>query len=208
MTRPAIDPRPVTLSGRFVRLEPMREAHLERLVEIGVGHGIFRWFPFAVETREEMARHVEMALAGQRAGAAVPFVTILAATGDVVGSTSFLAIDRANRRLEIGATWLGVPWQRTACNTEAKYLQLRHCFEELGCTRVEFKTDALNERSRAALLRIGAVEEGTLRSHMVCPGGRLRDSVYFSVIESEWPSVKRGLESKLAAATGGPAEPR
>jgi N-acetyltransferase len=208
MTKPAIDPRPVTLSGRFVRLEPMRDVHLERLVEIGVGHDIFRWFPFAVETREEMASCVAMALAGVRAGLAVPFVTILQATGDVVGSTSFLNIDRANRRLEIGATWLGVPWQRSACNTEAKYLQLRHCFEELGCARVEFKTDALNARSRAALLRIGAIEEGTLRSHMVCPGGRLRDSVYFSVIDSEWSSVKRGLEARLATATEGRANPR
>jgi N-acetyltransferase len=208
MTKPAIDPRPVTLAGRFVRLEPMRDVHLGRLVEIGVGHDIFRWFPFAVETREEMASYVAMALAGVRAGLAVPFVTILQATGDVVGSTSFLNIDRAHRRLEIGATWLGVPWQRTPCNTEAKYLQLRHCFEELGCVRVEFKTDALNARSRAALLRIGAIEEGTLRSHMVCPGGRLRDSVYFSVIDSEWPSVKRGLEARLAAAIESRANPR
>ena len=208
MPKPAIDPRPVTVPGRFLRLEPMRDVHLERLVEIGVGHDIFRWFPFAVETREEMASCVAMALAGVRAGLAVPFVTILQATGDVVGSTSFLNIDRANRRLEIGATWLGVPWQRSACNTEAKYLQLRHCFEELGCARVEFKTDALNARSRAALLRIGAIEEGTLRSHMVCPGGRLRDSVYFSVINSEWSSVKRGLEARLATATEGRAQPR
>ena len=207
MTKPAIEPRPVTLAGRFVRLEPMREEHLERLVEIGVGRDIFRWFPFAVETPEEMASYVAMAMAGMRAGVAIPFVTVLRATGEVVGSTTFLNIDRANRRLEIGATWLGVPWQRTACNTEAKYLQLRHCFEELGCARVEFKTDALNARSRAALLRIGAIEEGTLRSHMVCPGGRMRDSVYFSVIEPEWAAVRRGLEAKLAAATG-PALPR
>ena len=195
-----MDPRPVTLRGRVVRLEPMGEAHLERLVEIGVGHDIFRWFPFAVETREDMRSYLAMAISGMKAGLAVPFVTVLRATGEVVGSTSFLAIDRANRRLEIGATWIGVAWQRTACNTEAKYLQLRHCFEELGCARVEFKTDALNARSRAALLRIGAVEEGTLRSHMVCPGGRLRDSVYFSVIESEWPALKGRLEAKLAGA--------
>jgi RimJ/RimL family protein N-acetyltransferase len=208
MTKPGIDPLPVTLAGRCVRLEPMRELHLERLVEIGVGHDIFRWFPFAVATREDMASHVAAALAGMRAGVAVPFVTVLRATGEVVGSTSFLAIDRANRRLEIGATWLGVPWQRTACNTEAKYLQLRHCFEELGCVRVEFKTDALNARSRAALLRIGATEEGTFRNHMVCAGGRLRDSVYFSVIDSEWTAVKRGLEAMLAAATDGPSDPR
>jgi len=208
MTTRAIDPRPATLSGRVVRLEPMREAHLERLVEIGVGHDIFRWFPFAVETREDMRSYLAMAISGMKAGLAVPFVTVLQATGEVVGSTSFLAIDRAHRRLEIGATWLGTPWQRTACNTDAKYLQLRHCFEELGCARVEFKTDALNARSRAALLRIGAVEEGTLRSHMVCPGGRLRDSVYFSVIASEWPAVKAGLEARLAGASERSSQPR
>jgi len=198
----------VTLSGRVVRLEPMREAHLDRLVEIGIGHDIFRWFPFAVETREDMRSYVATAIAGMKAGVAVPFVTILQATSEVVGSTSFLAIDRTNRRLEIGATWIGVPWQRTECNTEAKYLQLRHCFEELGCARVEFKTDALNARSRAALLRIGAVEEGTLRSHMVCSGGRLRDSVYFSVIASEWPALKAGLEARLAGTGERPSHPR
>jgi len=208
VTARPIDPRPVTLSGRVVRLEPMRELHLDRLVEIGIGHDIFRWFPFAVETREDMRSYVAMAIAGMKAGVAVPFVTILQATGEVVGSTSFLAIDRANRRLEIGATWIGMPWQRTECNTEAKYLQLRHCFEELGCARVEFKTDALNARSRAALLRIGAVEEGTLRSHMVCPGGRLRDSVYFSVIASEWPALKAGLEARLAGTGERPSHPR
>ena len=197
MTRPAIDPRPVLLSGRTVRLEPMRAEHADALVAVGLGPGLFRWFPFPMESADDLRNFMRGVLAGLAAGTAVPFATILQATGQVVGSTSFLAIDRGNRRLEIGATWIGAAWQRTACNTEAKYLQLRHCFEELGCVRVEFKTDSLNARSRAALLRIGATEEGTFRNHMVCPGGRLRHSVYFSVIDSDWPDVKRRLEAKL-----------
>lgn len=192
-----IDPRPVTLDGRYVRLEPMRPEHADAFIAIGLGHDIFRWFPVAVGNADEMRSFVQSALDAQAQGLVVAFTTIEKATGQVVGSTRFLSIDRANHRLEIGATWLGVPWQRSACNTEAKYLQLRHCFEDLGCVRVELKTDALNERSRAALKRIGAVEEGTFRNHMICPGGRLRDSVYFSVIDSEWPRVKKLLEQRL-----------
>jgi RimJ/RimL family protein N-acetyltransferase len=197
LTRAAIDPRPVALAGRVVRLEPMRAEHAEALIAVGLGPALFRWFPFALDTADDMRGFVRAVLASAEVGASVPFVTSLQATGEVVGSTSFLAIDRANRRLEIGATWIGVAWQRTACNGEAKYLQLRHCFEELGCQRVEFKTDSLNARSREALLRIGATEEGTFRNHMVCPDGRLRHSVYFSVIDSEWPDVKRRLEARL-----------
>jgi RimJ/RimL family protein N-acetyltransferase len=115
-----------------------------------------------------------------------------------VGSTRFANIDRENKHLEIGWTWIGKPWQRTAVNTEAKYLMLRHAFEELGCIRVEFKTDSLNQQSRNALLGIGAKEEGTFRNHMITQDGRYRHSVYFSVIDSEWPEVKRGLEERLA----------
>jgi len=115
----------------------------------------------------------------------------------VVGSTRFMNIDVANRRVEIGATWLAEPWQRTVINTEAKYLMLRHAFETLGCIRVELKTDALNQRSRQAMLRIGAREEGIFRQHMVTWSGRLRDTVYFSILDSEWPTVKANLEAKL-----------
>ncbi|HEY2893936.1 MAG TPA: GNAT family protein, partial [Pirellulales bacterium] len=146
---------------------------------------------------EQMRASVVGALAMREAGQVLPFTTIDNVTGQVAGSTSYLAIDRANRRLEIGATWLAPTWQRTACNTEAKFLQLSHSFEVLGCVRVEFKTDALNEQSRRALARIGAVEEGTFRQHMVCPGGRLRDSVYYSVLDREWPDVKKRLASRL-----------
>ena len=192
-----MNPQPVALEGRVVRLEPLRPEHTEAFIEIGLGHDIFRWFPYAVDTADDMRKVVRTLLADHAAGRVVPFATIEQTTGRVVGSTSFLNIDRSHRRLEIGATWLGLPWQRTACNTEAKYLQLRHCFEALGCVRVEFKTDALNQRSRAALQRIGAVEEGIFRNHMICPGGRLRHSVYFSVIDSEWPAVQRRLEGML-----------
>ena len=188
---------PVILEGRMVRLEPMRMEHYDALAAIGLGHDIFRWYPFAVDTEADMLAYVRNCLAAQAAGTLVPFTTIERATRQVVGSTSFLNIDRANRHLEIGGTWLGVPWQRTACNTEAKYLQLRHCFEELGCIRVEFKTDSNNIRSQEALRRIGAVEEGTFRNHMICPGNRLRHSVYFSVIDAEWPAVKERLEGML-----------
>src|SRR5262249_44249429 len=133
--RSMIDPRPVTLAGRHVRLEPMQSAHLDAFIAIGLGQEIFRWFPYAVETPDDMRSFVETALDGQSKGLIVPFTTIESSSGQVVGSTSFLNIDRTNRRLEVGATWLGVRWQRTVCNTEAKWLQLRHCFEDLGGVR-------------------------------------------------------------------------
>ena len=125
------------------------------------------------------------------------WVTVSREIGEPVGATGYLNIDRHNRGLEIGGTWITPQWQRTACNTEAKYLQLRNAFETLGCIRVEFKTASLNAKSRAALLRIGAVEEGTMRNHIIMPDGRLRHSVYFSVIESKWPAVKARLEGML-----------
>jgi RimJ/RimL family protein N-acetyltransferase len=119
--------------------------------------------------------------------------------GLVVGSTRFGNIDLANRRLEIGWSWIAPPWQRSAINTEAKYLMLRHAFERLGCMRVEFKTDVLNIRSRQALLRIGAKEEGILRQHMITSSGRLRDTVYYSILDHEWPAIKGELERKLGS---------
>jgi len=190
---------PVTLEGKYVRLVPTELAHVDDFIRIGLGHDLFRWFPWAIETPEQMRARVVGALAMREARHVLPFTTIDKRTGQVAGSTSYLAIDRANRRLEIGATWLAPPWQRTACNSEAKYLQLAHAFEVIGCVRVEFKTDALNEQSRRALVRIGAVEEGTFRQHMVCPGGRLRDSVYYSILDREWPEVKKRLASRLCS---------
>src|SRR6185312_13200294 len=146
-----------------------------------------------------MAAYIQAALDAQAAGSALPFATVNATTGQVIGSTRYMNIDQPNRRVEIGATWIAAPWRRTAINTEAKYLMLRHAFETLGCIRVELKTDSLNQRSRNAIRRIGAQEEGILRQHLVTWSGRLRDSVYFSILDSEWPRVKQDLEQKLAS---------
>jgi len=186
------------LVGRYVRLEPLQTAQFERLIDIGTGQDIFRWFPYSLETREQLQTYLNGCMTMMEVGGLIPFTTIELATDQAIGGTCFLNIDVGNRRVEIGGTWIATPWQRTPCNTEAKYLQMRHCFEDLGCVRVEFKTDSLNTKSRAALRRIGATEEGSLRSHMICPGGRLRDSVYFSVLAPEWPEVKTRLEAMLA----------
>jgi RimJ/RimL family protein N-acetyltransferase len=190
---------PVTLEGEHVRLEALRESHADALVAACVGQGLFRFFPFALDDEASMRGYVRVAVAGLANGTHLPFATIDRASGRVIGSTSYLAIEPGHRRLEIGATWIAPSHQRSVVNTEAKLLQLTHCFEVLGTNRVEFKTDARNARSRAALARIGAKEEGTFRAHMVMPDGALRDSVWFSVIASEWPEVKRNLEGKLAA---------
>jgi N-acetyltransferase len=144
-----------------------------------------------------MHTYMRTALQWQRDGTALPFATVESASDRVVGSTRFMNIDRPNRHVEIGATWVSRPWQRTAVNTEAKYLMLRHAFEALGCIRVELKTDSLNETSRNAILRLGAKEEGIFRNHMICYGGRIRHSAWYSIIDSEWPEVKARLEAKL-----------
>jgi RimJ/RimL family protein N-acetyltransferase len=190
---------PVTLEGAHVRLEPMREEHADGLVSAGCGKGIFRFFPFSLESEEAMRGYAKAGAAAIGSGTTLPFVTVERATSRVVGATSFLAIDAPNKRLEIGATWITPSHQRSPVNTEAKLLQLTHCFEVLGCNRVEFKTDERNEKSRTALARIGAREEGRFRAHMVMPDGHLRTSVWFSVIASEWPGVKRALAAKLRA---------
>lgn len=192
---------PITLEGNFVRLEPLEEArHFAGLCEVGLDPDLWKLVPYRVTTPEEMRDYIRQALAAESAGAALPFVKIDRASGRIAGSARYMNIDTANRRLEIGATWVAGPWQRTAINTESKYLLLRHAFETLGCIRVELKTDALNERSRNAILRIGAKEEGILRQHMITWSGRLRDTVYFSILDSEWASVKRMLEEKLRQA--------
>ena len=191
---------PVTLEGAHVRLEPMREEHADGLVAAGCGLELFGFFPFSLEREEAMRGYVKLNVAAAASGAVLPFVTLERATNRVVGATSFLAIEPAHRRLEIGATWITPSHQRSLVNTEAKLLQLTHCFEVLGCNRVEFKTDERNEKSRTALARIGAKEEGRFRAHMVMPDGHLRTSVWFSVIASEWPELKRRLAQKLARA--------
>jgi len=189
---------PVTLEGRHVRLEPLAQAHHPALCAIGLDPELWELIPYRVTTPEDMAAYIRTALDHQAAGSARPFATVHAPTAQVIGSTRYMNIDEANRRVEIGATWIAAPWRRTAVNTEAKYMMLRHAFENLGCIRVELKTDSLNQRSRNAIRRIGATEEGTLRQHMITWSGRYRDSVYFSILDSEWPRVKRDLEQKLA----------
>ena len=189
---------PVTLEGRTVRLEPLTEAHLDPLAAIGLGAELWAIQIVTLRTREDMRRYIEAALAQQHAGSGLPFATIERASGTVVGTTRFLHIELPHRKAEIGSTWLGAPWRRTAINTEAKYLMLRHAFEAWKLQRVEFKTDVANERSRNAILRLGAREEGILRKHLVTENGRRRDSVFYSILDDEWPAVKRGLEGKLA----------
>lgn len=189
---------PVTLEGRYVRLEPLTHAHIDALTAVGLDADLWRWIPVPVRTREEMATYVETALREQASGMALPFVQVEKSSGQVIGSTRYGNIERTHHRLEIGWTWVAREWQRTAINTEAKYLLLRHAFETLRCMRVELKTDSLNERSRAAILRIGAREEGIFRNHMITESGRVRHSVYFSIVDAEWPQVKSRLEARLS----------
>ena len=190
---------PVMLEGRHARLEPLAKEHLAGLEEVGLEEELWRWIPTAVRTREEMAAYIETALNEQERGVSLPFAIVEKATGRAIGSTRYGNIDHTNHRVEIGWTWVAREWQRTATNTEAKYLLLRHAFESLGCMRVELKTDSLNEKSRAAILRIGAKEEGIFRNHMITASGRIRHTVYFSIIESEWPAVKARLEARLSS---------
>jgi len=190
---------PVTLEGTHVRMEPLDLArHWGGLLAIGLEPALWRWTIAAIKTADDLRAYLDEALRDQAAGRALPFATIDRASGAVAGCTRFGNIDARHRRVEIGWTWVGVPWQRSHVNTGAKYLMLRHAFETLGCGRVELKTDARNDKSRAAMLRMGATYEGTLRQHMLRDDGGWRDSAFFSVIDSEWPAVKQRLEALQA----------
>lgn len=192
---------PLTLEGSTVRLEPLRREHAQLFWEAAKNdiEEIFRWIPYSVKNLGELEAVVAKTLAEQERGESVAFATIERASGKVIGGTRFMNIDRANRRVEIGSTWIATAWQRTAVNTEAKYLMLRYAFEVWKCIRVELKTDSLNQKSRNAILQIGAKEEGTLRRHVITWSGRVRDSVYFSILDSEWPEIKQKLEARLSA---------
>ena len=188
----------VSLRGSHVHLEPYAPAVLERLCDAALAAPeIFRFIPVRMLTRDDLIARFAPATGLMERRVGVVWVTRNALTAQILGSTSMLITDATHRRVEIGFTWLLPEAQRTAANTEAKYLQLRHAFEVAGMMRVEFKTDARNLRSRAALARIGAVEEGTLRAHMLCWDGHRRDSVYFSIIDTEWSEVKAKLEARL-----------
>lgn len=188
----------VVSEGLYVRLEPLRLEHLPALVDVGLDPEIWKWTANVVESEADLERYVRDALAMREAGTALPFVTISKADDKIVGSTRFGNIDVANRKAEIGWTWINPKWQRTVINTEAKLLMLTHAFETWKCIRVELKTDSNNSQSRAAIARIGGVEEGTLRNHMITESGRYRHSVYFSILDTEWASAKAILTSKLA----------
>ena len=198
-----IDLQPVILEGNAVLLIPIGREHWEPLWRVAKDstEDIFHWIPYPMRTAEDFQRWTDKALAEQARGESLVFVTAECSSGRMIGSTRFMNIDPANRHVEIGSTWIAPPWQRTAINTEAKYLMLLHAFEQWGCVRVELKTDALNQKSRNAILRIGAKEEGTLRKHLVTHNGRIRDTVYFSILDTEWPEVKARLEAKLACFT-------
>ncbi len=180
----------------------MTMEHHSGLTEVGLDPEIWQRAIAPIRTPEEMRSYMEAALHLHTEGTALPFVTIERSSGRIVGSTRFGNYDRPNHRVEIGWTWLAPPWQRTVTNTEAKYLMLTHAFERLGCVRVELKTDVLNDASRNAILRIGAKEEGIFRKHTLTWTGRYRDSIYYSILDEEWPQVKTHLETLLVRRPG------
>ena len=188
---------PVVLKGDRVEMAPLGLDHVGPLCEFGFSEEVWRWTVNKITNESEMRSYVESALSDQNKGISLPFATKLSGGDKIVGSTRFGNIDAANRKAEIGWTWVDPAWQRSFVNTEAKLLMLTHAFEVWGCVRVEFKTDALNEKSRNAILRLGAAEEGIMRNHMITDSGRIRNSVYFSIIDEEWEQVKSGLVQKL-----------
>ena len=190
--------QPLTLTGKFVRLEPMTVDHVQALAEIGVGQNFWDFMLYGnMDTMEDMRNWVLDILARAENSTDLPFVAVQLSSGRVAGATRYLNITPKDRGLEIGGTWYGPAFQRTAVNTECKYLLLRHAFETLGCIRVQLKTDLRNERSQKAIERIGAVKEGILRNHMILPDGRYRHSVYYSILDTEWPQAKIRLEHML-----------
>lgn len=191
------------LEGDCVLLEPMSPDHLDALSAAGAFEELWRWTRARATTRESMREYMDAALADAAKGTARPFVTIDRDSQRVVGSTRFGNIDPIDRRVEIGWTWITPEFQRSYVNTEAKYLMLRHAFEVWDCVRVELKTDVLNEKSRNAMLRLGATEEGVFRKHMLTQGGRFRDTIYYSILDTEWPAIKSRLEVLMKHAGRG-----
>lgn len=192
--------RRIHLSGHTVRLKPLTVEHAPALARVGLDLELWRLQPAPIATTEDMLTYVNQALDEEQRGLALPFAIIDQASGAVIGSTRYMDIAMAHRRLEIGATWLAQAYQRTGANTEAKLLLLTHAFEELSAIRVVFKTEVLNQTSRRALFRLGAVEEGVFRKHLLAASGRPRDMVYFSILDTEWPKVKAGLSDRLHRA--------
>jgi len=193
-----MDVKPVVLEGRHVRLEPLTEAHIHGLAQIGLGQDFWQFMLYGdINTEEDMANWVRDMLGRAERGTDLPFAAIHLPSGRVAGATRYLNIMPKDRGLEVGGTWYGLEFQRTAVNTECKYLLIRHAFETLGCIRVQLKTDLRNERSQKAIERIGAEKEGVLRNHLILPDGRVRDSVFYSILDTEWPEIKKRLEEML-----------
>jgi len=188
-----------SLEGIRVRLDPLRPEHASPLWEIAKDNlqDLFQWIPYRLCSLKDFQEFNRQVLEEQERGMTIHFATFERQSNQIVGTTRFMSMDLPNRKVEIGSTWIAPRWQRTVVNTEAKYLMLGQAFETWKCMRVELKTDALNHRSRQAILRLGAKEEGTLRKHMLTWNGRQRDSVYFSILDTEWPEVKARLEERL-----------
>jgi N-acetyltransferase len=190
--------KPVVLTGKHVRLEPMTEAHISGLAEIGVGQPFWDFMLYGrMESEEDMRGWVMDIISRGEKRTDLPFTVVHLVSGRVSGATRYLNINPKDRGLEIGGTWYGTDFQRTGVNTECKYLLLSHAFEMLGAIRVQLKTDLRNERSQKAIERIGARREGILRNHMILPDGRYRDSVFYSILDSEWSRVKKNLEELM-----------
>ena len=191
---------PVTLTGNHVRLEPLSEAHIPGLTAVGAGQDFWRFMLYGdIKTEADMRNWVLDILSRAGRGTDLPFAVVHLASGRVAGATRYLNVAPHDRGLEIGGTWYGTAFQRTAVNTESKYLLLAHAFETLRAIRVQLKTDLINERSQMAIERLGAKKEGVLRNHMILPDGRIRDSVFYSILDSEWAGVKKNLEAALTS---------
>jgi RimJ/RimL family protein N-acetyltransferase len=186
-----------TLTGPRILLRPLLASDAPALIDAAADGELWN-LPFTVvPSAETVDAYIGNALQGKAAGTVMPFATVLRETGRVIGSTRFWKIDRINRKLEIGSTWISASWQKSFVNTEAKHLMLRHAFEEMACVRVQFTTDEINAKSRAAILRLGAKQEGIVRHERIMPDGRKRNSVRFSIIDDEWPAVKEQLEARI-----------
>jgi RimJ/RimL family protein N-acetyltransferase len=194
---PILDIHPITLEGQYVRLEPLTMAHEAPLISAAADGELWNTTVTIIPGPEGMRAYIQAALTGQAEGRELPFAIINKDSKQVAGTTRFYEISRLDRKAAIGYTWLAKSAQRTPINTEAKLLLLTHAFESWRCVRVELITDVLNEQSRAAILRLGAKQEGILRKHLILPSGRIRDSVFFSITDDEWPEVKAGLMKKL-----------
>jgi RimJ/RimL family protein N-acetyltransferase len=187
----------IELEGQGIILRPLQYSDAQALLEAAADGELWNLTVTVVPSATTLDSYLKKAIDGREAGTVMPFVIVLKASGEVIGSTRFWKIDPLNRKLEIGSSWISARWQKSFVNTEAKYLMLRHAFEVLDCVRVQFTTDENNQKSRNAILRLGAQQEGIVRHERIMPDGRKRNSVRFSIIDDEWPQVRLHLERKL-----------